>query len=612
MQIRNILITVFALLIGLCVNAQESLFDLKQNVTCFGNEQNQNRTAQSSLLSLPFIDDFSTTEVQPNAANWEDDNVFINSAMCINPISYGVATFDGTDKYGFAYDPLFALNSYGGCDTLTSKAIDLSGVTLGDSLYISFYYQAGGLGDYPNSLDSLVLEFKRPDSTWVNVWGERGVQPADFQQVIFYVGDETLYHSDFQMRFRNYGQRTGINDLWHLDYVKLDVGRTADDVLLQDVAFVRKPSSILTTYMQMPWKHFFNYQTEMLSANHFITIRNSFDQVSNTSYEYSATEMISGTTFFNSSTQAANVYPFSITDYVVNSPEFLTDISGDGVDILLEYVLDPSGDVNRNNDTIRVLQSFGNEFAYDDGIAERAYGVFGQSAEIAQKFVLNEPDELQAIKIHFTTIEEDQSNRLFNIKIWKQLEGINNTGETIEYEEARIELESPQYIYEANGFSTYVLETPLALTDTFYIGIQQDGSAEMTMGFDMNNNSNDKLYYNIAGAWNQSNIEGALMIRPVMNNSPVIAALDNSNNLTLTFDFSIFPNPAKNQINVKTANNNIQTIEILSIIGQQLINSTAIEGLTNIDISSLIQGVYLLKVIDKNGNSQTTKFIKSN
>jgi len=611
MQIRYyILLTNMVLLFGFLANAQESLFDLKQNVQCFETDQSQFRMQPQSALSLPFIDDFSTSEITPNSLYWEDNNVFINSAMCVEPVSVGAATFDGTDRYGFAYDPTFALNSYGGCDTLTSQTIDLSAVALADSLYISFFFQAGGNGDYPNSADSLVLEFSKPDGKWINVWGVGGMASNAFQQVIFLVENEDFYHDAFQMRFRNYGQRTGINDLWHLDYVKLDVGRTADDVLLQDVAFMVKPSNILTTYTQMPWNQFFNYQSTMLNPNHYITLRNNFNQIINTSYTYSATELPNTTPFFTSAIQAANVYPTTITDYVFETPTFTTDFTGDPVEILLEYVLEPSGDVNRNNDTLRVIQTFGNELAYDDGIAEKAYGVFGQSAEIAQKFTLNEPEMLYAVKIHFTTIEEDQSNRLFNVKIWQQLEGVENSTETIEYEYSRIELQSPEYIYEANGFSTYELETPLQLSGDFFIGMQQDGADEMHIGFDVNNTSNDKLYYNTAGSWAPSNIPGALMIRPVIGNNPIANVSENTS--YINFDLSVFPNPAKNEINVKNEDNSIQNIQILSIIGQQLINLNAEQGVININIEQLETGIYILKAVDKSGNSQIKKFIKSN
>ncbi|MBT8219863.1 MAG: hypothetical protein KJP00_08560, partial [Bacteroidia bacterium] len=54
-------------------------------------------------MPLPFLEDFATSEVLPNEAIWQNNDVFINKTMGINPPSIGIATFDGIDKNGRPY-----------------------------------------------------------------------------------------------------------------------------------------------------------------------------------------------------------------------------------------------------------------------------------------------------------------------------------------------------------------------------------------------------------------------------------------------------------------------------------------------------------------------------
>ena len=76
-------------------------------------------------ISLPFIDDFSSCSFGLDTNLWYSGNVFLNSTYPINPPTIGVATFDGLDSSGFAYD-LSQNFSWGEADRLTSNPIDIS------------------------------------------------------------------------------------------------------------------------------------------------------------------------------------------------------------------------------------------------------------------------------------------------------------------------------------------------------------------------------------------------------------------------------------------------------------------------------------------------------
>ena len=135
-----------------------------------------------------------------------------------------MASFDGLNALGQPYAP--GSSSAGASDTLTSQPIQLGSLNPRDSLYLSFYWQSGGLGDVPDRTESnlryLLLEFKDRAGAWREVWRQAAVgEVTDFAQVFVGVKDPVFYHDVFQFRFRNVGLRNGIADVWNLDYIEL-------------------------------------------------------------------------------------------------------------------------------------------------------------------------------------------------------------------------------------------------------------------------------------------------------------------------------------------------------------------------------------------------------
>src|SRR6187455_2030743 len=109
----------------------------------------------SDPVALPFVDDFSKPGVYPDPAHWLDSGAFINSTFCRMPVSIGVATLDGLRSNGKPYDSLSGMTRI--CDYLTSNPVDLN--FPGDNtIWFSFFFQPQGLGDEPETSDSLVLE----------------------------------------------------------------------------------------------------------------------------------------------------------------------------------------------------------------------------------------------------------------------------------------------------------------------------------------------------------------------------------------------------------------------------------------------------------------------
>jgi hypothetical protein len=74
-------------------------------------------------------------------------------------------------------------------------------------------------------------------------------------------------------------------------------------------------------------------------------------------------------------------------------------------------------------------------------------------------------------------------------------------------------------------------------------------------------------------------------------------------------NLQIYPNPASNFINIKS-NKEITKIEIFNSIGQSIISEKYYQNELMLNIGSLKQGIYLLKIYDKNGNTGVYKLIK--
>jgi len=78
--------------------------------------------------------------------------------------------------------------------------------------------------------------------------------------------------------------------------------------------------------------------------------------------------------------------------------------------------------------------------------------------------------------------------------------------------------------------------------------------------------------------------------------------------LVITPVFSLYPDPAGNELSVQAKENGI--IEIFSIVGELKMSVVKNISYINIDVSSLRSGIYILKMTTLNGTAWISKFIK--
>ena len=282
---RGIVVIAF-LCFSYLLEGQEVISNLVSNPILKSEELSSQKN--KSALTLPFIDDFSYNSSVVNPDLWEQSSVFVNRTYPINPITIGVATFDGLDEYGFARD-FSPSNPSEPSDTLLSQAIDLGGQS---SLYFMFYFQEKGIGDIPEMQDTLVLEFLNDTFNWEMIWFSNGQTMLDsvFEKVVHVIDEQKFMHSTFQFRFRNYATISGNFDHWHIDYVKLDeLLSISDTTELNDVSFVYSAPSFLKRYEQMPWGHFKNNKMAEMNDTAAIFLRNNEASI-NVDYYYNIFE----------------------------------------------------------------------------------------------------------------------------------------------------------------------------------------------------------------------------------------------------------------------------------------------------------------------------------
>lgn len=600
-------------------DAQEFLKPLNYNPAKLHVQTDQSpQTAgtRSDTLDLPFFDDFSIRSIYPDPAKWTDRHVYINRVYAANPQTLGVATFDGLNEFGLPHVDSLNPGPDGPADTLTSQPIRMGGLSASDSVFLSFMYQPQGLGDWPNLGDSLLLEVLWNGTEWRKIWGvdgfTSGVQDPKFETVILYLDDDFFFYDGFQFRFRNYATITGNNDHWHVDYVILDANRTSEDTIKNDASFLFEPENILANYRSMPWRHFYDYQETEVKDQYAITFRNNFNAPKNTTYEIEVTEQNSGTLIYTDQPIAFNFMAYSNqsivfdTDKLLPFDDFATLNNNDSVVIRVKNFINPSGDVNPRNDTAFTDHLFYNYFAYDDGNAEKAYGVDGVGQKgFAMRFDLNEQDTIRAVKIHFAQILEDVSDVLFNLMIWKEIDSENTgEGDSVLYIG---DFKRPYYINERNGFTIYVPEEELVVDGSFYIGWVQTAERNLQVGFDLSRNNSERMYYQSNGIWYSSQVNGTPMIRLAVgpDEGYIPTTVEEPMTVEKINSFSVYPNPTNNLLLIEhhAQKFNESSYRIFDLTGRLIKNGHIQQNKHQLNVRHLPKGVYMLEII----NQQTGK-----
>jgi hypothetical protein len=161
------------------------------------------------------------------------------------------------------------------------------------------------------------------------------------------------------------------------------------------------------------------------------------------------------------------------------------------------------------------------------------------------------------------------------------------------------------YQHGENYFSYYAYDNPIAVTGNFYVGWVQSGTAGLPIGNDKSGNINvTKVFYNngFQQPWQQSSINGALMIRPVFKSGK--SSVWNSVSEFQQETPSLYPNPFNSAFTLQGLNeNSTYNIAVLSATGQ-LISAANHSHVSQVEMENdnLAVGMYFIQITNKSTN----------
>ena len=580
-------------------------------------------TRTQQVLTLPFFDDFSASRIYPDSTKWIDRDAFVNQGFPLNSVTRNAATLDVLDASGCVYP--YAISNPFIAEHLTSAPIRLDSVfdpepkalSPIDSLYFSFFYQPQGNGNPPESQDSLVLEFGVPsdiDTSWYHIWSTPGQTLAQFlqendsnyfKQVMIPITDLKFFIPNFLFRFYNYASiapqsqptNRGNEDNWNIDVVYLNQGRSIEDGSYPKVSFTGPLPSFLKRYQSMPYKHYRANPTASIAEEYELQMSNLDNQAHTLKHRYTVEQVNGNQSYSYPSTfpvtVAAQTYHQTRTAFV--SQLFSMDYDRDSTSYIIRHYISDSTCNPPMVDSMVYLQGFYNYFAYDDGIPEMGYGVEPSTGAFAVQFELSEMDTLRGVQILFNHTLKDANNKYFDIVVWKDNNG--KPGDEV----YRLSGRRPQWEDQIYKFAYYQFDQRIRLNGVFYVGIVQQSSGLINVGFDTSTDNSQYNYFNVTGSWQNSSKPGSIMIRPVVGAKYYIGVPEDQ----VDEQVSIYPNPAASTIHINGVRNG-SSIDVYDITGKRVVQRSYSD---EISIERLHNGLYFLNITTADGKVISRKIM---
>ena len=561
-------------------------------------------SAVGDTLELPFFDDFTRQPIGPaNRLNWQPGGgALVNNQFGINPPSIGVATLEGIRADGLPYN---SLTSYGYSDTLTSKPLNLQPYNRAtDSVYLSFYWQAGGLAGSPDeSSDArpvfLALEFKDQTGRWNEVWRQTGQgNVTDFKREnirISVTQSANYLYNGFQFRFRNAGVQKGTGDAWNLDYIYLANKINPDKTLLEDVAISHHLNSLLNRFTAMPAWQFLANPGDELNDSAYTTLNNLNNRFAPITWR-GFTRVISTTqpadTFLRSN---AAIEPMA-QQFLISGKPVLTTNNATGNLFSVESALFINSRETfaptRQNDTISRITEFSDYFAYDDGTAETNFSLdkTGQR-QGAYAFDLNVPDMVKGVRVYLS--KTNVPGHQINFMVWDADEKGNPAVNPKAQQGFRIPA-----VDTLNRFYDILFPAAVPVEGTFFIGwgLGNNVADFVNIGFDLNEGAPGKIFYNNNRlGWEKfSDQRGALMMRPIMGR-----VTGNKDIIQDQSFINVFPNPSSGVI---TMQGSLISWQLTDATGKTLAAGAGKkDNQLQLDLSYLANGLYFIHCQTKQG-----------
>jgi hypothetical protein len=220
---------------------------------------------------------------------------------------------------------------------------------------------------------------------------------------------------------------------------------------------------------------------------------------------------------------------------------------------------------------------------------------------IAMKFRAEVADSLLGLFVYWLPTGVNVTAETFLLRAWADggTTPGSELGENFNYHHPAF------YHHGENYFSYYSYDNPIAVSGNFYVGWVQSGSTGLPVGNDKSGTVNaTKVFYNngFEQPWQQSSINGALMIRPVFKSGK--SSVWNSISELSTETPSLYPNPFSNSFTIQGLNENSPyMVSIVSSTGQ-LIESSFHTHVNRVEMENnmLPVGMYFIQITNTSTN----------
>jgi hypothetical protein len=175
--------------------------------------------------------------------------------------------------------------------------------------------------------------------------------------------------------------------------------------------------------------------------------------------------------------------------------------------------------------------------------------------------------------------------------------------------QAQFEVQEPDYFTgEHDGFIYYAFNAPIAVDGPVFVGFVQQGEERIHVGLDKNTDTNaDHLWYKFpTSPWQQSAIQGSLMIRPVLRAGKEVVTDVTELGLEGPRTIHVYPNPGRDEMTL----NLVQTmsVSVLDMSGRLL------EAMGQLAEGRHVwqaphAGVFVVRAVDENGGVHTQRWI---
>ena len=466
------------------------------------------------------------------------------------------------------------------------------------------------------------------DTTWYHIWSVPGQTLESFmaendgqyfKQVMIPITDLNFFKDNFYFRFYNYASIVNSSlptersneDNWNIDFVYLNIHRTINDTDYPMLTFSGQRPSFFNRYQSIPYRQYRVNPNSAMRESMEVDIAN-LDGIDHEANYYYKVQKIGGGQHYTRTLEPVTVQPYKTNGYL-QCPEygespacpyvgelFALNMWYDSVSYQIShYVYDSTANPPLVDSMIYRVGMY-NYYAYDDGTPELGYGVSNAGGKFAVRFDIGDYDTIQGVQLLFNHTLKDANDKYFDIVIWKDENG--KPGEEL----YRLSGQRPQWQEQIYRFTYYKFDKLVTTTSTFYIGIEQGNNGLINIGLDASTDNMEYNFVNTNGSWQQSNMPGSLMIRPVMGPSYYIGVEENGPS-TGSGTLAIYPNPVNNTLHIESEIQSGQ-VSIYDLTGRKVLQS---EYQPNISVSHLNNGLYFIQIVTAEGQVINQKFIIS-